>query len=470
MIVIGGGAGGLVVAVGAANLGASVALIEKDRLGGDCLWTGCVPTKSLVSSAKLVHHMHKAASLFHTQIQGEPDFQVVLNQSKQAIDTIQEHDDEQRFIDLGIQVFKGAAQFVDDHVVKVENESLHGKKIVIATGSRPSIPPIKGLDQVPFLTNDIIFDLEEKPNTLGIIGGGVIGIEFAQIFQRLGTKVTIFERSNALLPFEDEDIRDVLVQNLQAEGVNIIYNASIEEITSNENKKVVHYSQENETHSTSCDQLLIATGRTANTESLQCDAAGIKMESNGFIPVNSALQSNKKHIYAIGDVNGVPSFTHKAAYEGKKVVSSAVLGIRQKATYDHLPWVIYTDPELFHLGYTEKEAKQKIGHTIKVYTLPLSQSDRFIIDQETTGMIKIITDKKGYIVGAHAVGSGAGDIMQEVVFAKQYKHKIGSISQVIHPYPARSMAVQQTADLYWRETLFTGPIVKWVRRYVRWFR
>ncbi|NDI36601.1 dihydrolipoyl dehydrogenase family protein [Chengkuizengella sediminis] len=468
LIVIGGGAGGLTAAAGGANFGAKVALINKGSLGGDCLWTGCVPTKSLIQSAKIIQTAKKA-SIFDLEVNGLPNFKVAKDRLNQSISTIQKHDDDQRFIDMGIDVYHGSASFKNANEVNIEGQtSIRGKRIVIATGSRPMIPPIEGIKETGFLTNETAIQLDKQPKSLLVVGGGPIGLEFAQSFTRFGTKVTIVEMGISILGKEDSDLVPYVIKSLEKEGVQFITGAKVLKTEKTDFGKQVTIEHNNQKKILQFDEVLLASGRVPNSDKLELENAAIN-SNKGYVTVNQKLQTNVPHIYAIGDVNGYYPFTHKAGYEGKLVVSNAVFGLKRNVNYSNLPWVTYTDPELFHLGLTEEEAR-KTGKEIKVYKTTLDDVDRFVSDHETKGLIKIITDKKGVILGAHAVGPGAGDFMQEVVFAKQYGHKIGSISNVIHPYPTHVGGVQRTADLYWREKLASSSITNILKKYVKWFR
>ncbi|MFS1514850.1 dihydrolipoyl dehydrogenase family protein [Chengkuizengella sp. SCS-71B] len=468
LIVIGGGAGGLTAAAGGANFGAKVALIDKGSLGGDCLWTGCVPTKSLIQSAKIVQTAKKA-NMFDIEAKGVPNFKIAKDRLNQSIATIQKHDDDQRFIDMGIDVYHGTASFKNANEVNIDRQiTIKGKRIVIATGSRPMIPPIEGIKEAGFLTNETALQLDTQPKSLLVVGGGPIGLEFAQSFTRFGTKVTVIEMGTSILGKEDSELVPYVIESLEKEGVQFITGAKVLKTERTESGKKVTIEQNNQKKTLQFEEILLASGRVPNSDKLGLENAAIN-SNRGYITVNQKLQTNVPHIYAIGDVNGYYPFTHKAGYEGKLVVSNAVFGLRRNANYSNLPWVTYTDPELFHLGLTEEEAR-KTGKEIKVYKTTLDDVDRFVSDHETKGLIKIITDKKGVILGAHAVGPSAGDFMQEVVFAKQYGHKIGSISNVIHPYPTHVGGVQRTADLYWREKLNSSSITNILKKYVKWFR
>lgn len=469
LIVIGGGAGGLTAAAGAASLGAKVALIEKEKQpGGDCLHYGCVPSKALIETSRIIYEARKANDLGLT-INGKIDMKQVKQRTKKAIATIQKHDDADRFRQLGVDVYVGKGSFRTRYDVEINGETvIHGKRILISTGSRPLIPPIKGLKEAGFLTNETIFDLEYLPEDLLVVGGGPIGLEMAQALSRLGSNVVVVERSSDVLIREDYEVRE-LARKLLEKELTIYTNSSVEEVQVKNNKKVVKITKEEEVIEIPVDEIVVAVGRVPNSDSLALQNANVQVNKNGYILVNEQLQTNIPSIYAIGDVVGKMPFTHVAGMEGKFIIQNAVLGLKRKVNYENVPWNTYLSPEIFHLGLTEEEAKGT-DLEINVYKLDLNDVDRFVTDHEADGFVKMITNKKGYILGAHAVGNGAGDWMQEVVFAKQFKKKIGDLSQVIHPYPNHAAAVQRTADLYWRDTLFSGWIPKLLKKYIQWCR
>lgn len=468
LVVIGGGAGGLTVAAGSAMLGAKVALIEKDRLGGDCLWYGCVPSKAFIEGSKISHYARKGMEL-GLNISGQADIQKVLNRVNRSIEKIEEHDSKERFEELGVDVYMGKGSFKNRNEVLIDNETtIYGKRIVISTGSSPMIPKDFIESGINYYTNETIFKIEDKPKTLLIVGCGPIGLEIAQSFNRLGTEVHIIQRGSQILKKEDKDIADEIFNILTSEGLNIHTETTIKEIIEEGPIIRVKLVRRGINIDLSLDTVLVATGRKNNIDSLNLSNAGVKANKK-FIPVNQFLQTNIKNIYAIGDVNGNYPFTHVAGYEGKIVVSNALLGLRRKADYSNVPWVTYTDPEIFHLGLTERDALEKFGNSINIHKLDLDEVDRFVTDRDEKGFIKLITNKKGYILGAHAIGKGAGDWMQTVIFAKTFKHKIGDLSIPIYPYPTHTEALNKVSGLYWKEKL-KGLSSKLIERYIRWFR
>ncbi|WP_102347830.1 dihydrolipoyl dehydrogenase family protein [Bacillus sp. Marseille-P3661] len=470
IIVIGGGAGGLTVAAGAASMGATVALIEKEKqLGGDCLHYGCVPSKAFIEASKMIYSAKKAADELGVSVYGQASLKVAMEKVKAAIADIQVHDSSERFQKLGVALYYGVGHFIDSHHIQVGNgDIIYGKRIVIATGSKPAIPPIEGIQEINYLTNESIFNLEKTPKRMAVIGGGHIGLELGQAFARFGTSVTVLEPSSSIMNNADEEIKPYLNRALDKE-ITLKLNTNVLKVENVGNDKLLTIKVDGKEETLPAEQVLIAAGRKANIESLHLDHASITT-NNGYITVNDYLQTSQKHIFAIGDAIGSFPFTHAAGMEGKVAISNAIFGLKQKVNYESMPWVTYTDPEVFHLGMTENEARQQYGNKIIIYKVGLDMVDRFIAEREKDGILKVITDKRGYILGAHAVGKGAGDWMQELVYAKQHGHKIGSISKVIHPYPTRGSIVQRAADQYWREKLFESKLGLLLKKYVQWFR
>jgi pyruvate/2-oxoglutarate dehydrogenase complex dihydrolipoamide dehydrogenase (E3) component len=471
LIVLGGGAGGLTVAAGAASMGAKVALIEKEEEpGGDCLHYGCVPSKALISAAKKVYQARVSAKEFGFSVDGQPDLLHALRRVKSAIADIQKHDDADRFRAMGVEVCHGFGSFKDSHHIQIDDgDTLYGKRIVVSTGSSPVIPPIEGLKEAGFLTNETVFDIQSMPNRLLVIGAGPIGLEIAQSFARFGSKVTVAEFAPVLFGREDEDLVPYIQSVIERE-LTLLLDTKVQKVEKLANgEKKVTVMQGTSENNFVVDEVLVAAGRRPNTDRIGLEKTGVETEK-GYIVVKDTLQTSVSHIYAIGDVLQAFPFTHAAGMEGKVVVGNAVFGLRKKVNYDHVPWVTYTDPEMFHLGLTEKEARDKYEDGIQVYKVTLDDVDRFVTDREMQGMVKVITDKKGKIIGAHAVGKDAGDWMQEIVFAKHHGHKIGDISHVIHPYPTHGAVLQRAADQYWRKKLFSGVLPKLLKRYIQWFR
>lgn len=468
LVVIGGGSGGLTVAAGAASFGAKVALVErKKELGGDCLHYGCMPSKALIQAAKEVQEASKYMDIKKEEYNSI--FKDAMMRVGEAVRDVQSHDSKDRFIDLGIDLYEAEAVFEDEHTVRLGKDWITAKRFVIATGSSPLVPPIDGLSDVDYLTNESIFALKNKPESLAVIGGGVIGVELSQAMSRLGVDVTIIEGSPHILSKEDEEIAQNAERSLSDE-MHILTHAKAERV--HHDGKGVHilYTKDGVQNEIHTDQILVATGRNPNTEKLGLKKAGVKTDDEGFIKVDESLRTSRKHIYAVGDCNGAMPFTHVAGMEGKIAVSNAVLGLARKVSYKKVPWVVYTDPEIYHLGLTEKEARKQYGEKLMTFKTLLEDNDRFMAERKKEGLVKVLTTSSGKIVGAHAIGDGAGEWMQEVGTVQALNKKFPSISNVIHPYPAKNNVVSQAADLYWRERLFGSKWNEVIRWYVRKWR
>ncbi|WLR47692.1 NAD(P)/FAD-dependent oxidoreductase [Halobacillus litoralis] len=465
--VIGGGSGGLTVAAGAASFGAKVALIErKTELGGDCLHYGCMPSKALIQAAKEVKEASQYAEW--TEEDYSRLFKSAMERVANALQDVQEHDSKERFINLGIDIYEAEGTFLDEHTLQVGGQTITAKRFVIATGSSPAIPPIDGLDKVNYLTNETIFSLNQKPSSMVVIGGGVIGVELAQAMSRLGVGVTVIEGNEQILSKEDKEIASIS-QRLLSEELNVLTNAKVERVEKHGEQVQIHYMKDDARNSIAADTILVAAGRKANIGDLGLDKAGIVTEK-GSIQVDATLKTNKKHIYAVGDCNGSMPFTHVAGMEGKIAVSNAVLGLSRKASYEKIPWVVYSNPEIYHLGLTEEEAREKYGEDLLTFKTKLADNDRFMAERKKEGLVKVLTTDRGKIVGAHAIGEGAGEWMQEVGTVQALNKKFQSISNVVHPYPAKNNVVSQTADLYWREKLFGSKWNDLIRWYVKKIR
>lgn len=467
VVVIGGGSGGLTVAAGAASFGAKVALVErKSELGGDCLHYGCMPSKALIQAAKEVHD--SSHYMDSDMIDYNRFFSEAMDRVRVAVKEVQSHDSKDRFIDLGIDIYEAEGTFIDEHTLRVGEGTITGKRFVIATGSSPFIPPIEGMDNVDYLTNETIFSLESKPASMVVIGGGIIGIELSQAMSRLGVEVTLIEGGSQVLSNEDEEIAGI-ARNVLSKELNLLTNAKADLIEqSNEGVRVI-YTKDGSQSEVRAERLLVATGRKSNIDGLGLQQAGVQIE-NDSIQVDDTLRTTCRHIYAVGDCNGSMPFTHVAGMEGKIAVSNAVLGLSRKVSYEKVPWVVYTAPEIYHLGLTEEEASEKYGDDLLIFKTKLADNDRFMAERKTAGLIKILTTNRGKIVGAHAIGEGAGEWMQEVGTVQSLNKKFQSISNVIHPYPARNNVVSQTADLYWREKLFGSKLNDIIRWYVKKWR
>ncbi|MDL5377059.1 dihydrolipoyl dehydrogenase family protein [Exiguobacterium mexicanum] len=469
LIVIGGGAAGMTVAAGAANLGAKVALVEKKKhLGGDCLHVGCVPSKALIAASKEASSMMQAARVLGAEFDGRDHYQTTKARVDRARAIIQDHDGTERFEKLGVDVYIGEASFQSPYELKVGDDLLIGKKFVIATGSQPTIPPIDGLDDVPYLTNEQVFEEETLPESIIVIGAGTIGLELAQSFARLGSQVTVLEAQDTFLPREDESVSKLLRSQLEM-AMRLKIGININQVSEVDGRVHVTGEIDGETVTYEADKLLVATGRKPRIDELRLDRAHVHVK-DGFVDVTSTYRTSQPHIFAIGDTIKTLPFTHAAGEEGKAVVANALFGLWNKVDYTKMPWITFTEPEVFHVGMTEAEARERHGDDVEVFEAKLSEVDRFVADRQETGFVKIITRKNGKIIGGHAIGMTAGDWMQIVVYAMQRGDKIGKLSRMIYPYPSRSEAVKKVADLYWRKRLFNSPLTDLSRKYFEWTR
>jgi pyruvate/2-oxoglutarate dehydrogenase complex dihydrolipoamide dehydrogenase (E3) component len=460
LCIIGGGAAGLVTAAGAATLGAKVILIEKHRLGGDCLYTGCVPSKTLIKSASVANTINTAQHFGLSAKLDSVKLNLVMERVAQAIKTIEPNDSPERFRAMGVEVVIAEARFIDQQKLKVEEREITARKFVLATGSRPFIPAIAGLDTVTYLTNETIFDLPENIDHLIVIGSGAIGCEMAQSFVRLGSKVSMVS-SSSILPKEDDDMSDVVEQQFLADGINLYLNSPVtlvEKLTSGiclhlENSVKIEGSH-----------LLIATGRRANIENIGLDKSGVKIK-NKHLVVDVRLRTTNKKIFACGDVAGPYLFTHMAEHQAGIVLRNALFHLPAKAQTKNIPWCTFTSPELARAGLSEQEAQQQ-GTAHKVYSFPFSELDRAITDGETAGRIKIITSPKGKLLGACIVGAHAGELIAEYVLALSQGLNVSALSNTIHIYPTLAQINRRVADQRMKESL-TPNRKRWIKRLFR---
>ena len=456
VIVIGGGAAGLVAATGTAALGARTALIEKKELGGECTWHGCIPSKAFLKSSQ-VFSLAKRFKEFGISVgaQNTYDSSLVMVHVRDVIKKISTHHPADLFEKKGIKVLFGDPKFLDQNTIELKGQKISAKRFIIASGSHPMVPPIKGLKDISYLTNENVFDLEALPKSLAVLGGGPIGMELSLAFARLGVKVSIIEMFDRLMVREDKEIADVLIDEFRAEEVKIYTG-----------KKAVRFSKDGEMVSITledkdkkqsvvkAEKVLVAVGRAANVQGLDLEKAGVKYSNKG-VEVDATLRTSAKNIYACGDVAGPYQFSHMAEYQAVIVVGNALFPFKRKVDYSVVPWCTFTDPEVARVGLTEDEAKAKYKD-IKVYRSFYSGNDRAVTDIEEKGLAKVITDKKGYILGAHIVGANAGEIIHEYVLAKSSKLKIGTISSAIHIYPTLAQVVKRSADQYYIEMMNSG--------------
>lgn len=446
VVVIGGGTAGLVTASGCARLGRKVALIEKAKLGGDCLWTGCVPTKALVASAKLAHQMRNARAFGLEPVEPRISPRAVMESMRETRHAIEHHDAPEKFRRLGIDVIEGEAKLVSRDAVEVAGRTLTAKDIVIATGSRTAVPPIDGLAEAGFLDHATFLDRDEFPSSILILGGGYIGIEFAQIFRRFGCEVTVVEALDEIVNKEDHDVIALVRKILTAEGIAIRTKSKVTGVRVANGKKLVRVGDEE----IATDEIFVASGRRGNTENLGLEALGMKM-NRSYIAVDAYLQTSVPRIWAIGDVHGGMQFTHVAAYEAVKLVRNMLFPGRSRIDYEDVPWGLYTDPEVGHIGMTEQQAREKFGDSIKTYRVDMADVDRAVVDRTTQGFLKLVCNAKGHILGAHAICSNATTLIEEIVLARRKKMKIGELAQLVSPYPSLADSIGKSGSLYYQD-------------------
>ncbi|ABG52450.1 pyridine nucleotide-disulphide oxidoreductase dimerisation region [Trichodesmium erythraeum IMS101] len=432
IVIIGGGSAGLVVASAAAQLKAKVALVERDKLGGDCLWFGCVPSKSLIHASRVAYQVKNAARFgIYTQ-PPEIEFAKVTSHVQQVIANIQPHDSPERFRGLGVEVIFGEGEFIDQKTFEVNGQKLTARAFVISTGSRPAIPSFEGLNSADFLTNEKVFDLKQRPNNLAIIGAGPIGCELGQAFSRLGSNVTIISSKSHILPKEEPEAALVVQKQFESEGINILKEVRAEKVEVVDGKKQVTAGGKN----IIVDEILFAGGRLPNVESLNLEVAGVEVGKQGII-VNEKLQTTNSKIYACGDVIGGYQFTHVAGYEAVVALTNALFFPISKVNYRVIPWATFTDPELARVGLTEQQAKERYGDDVCVLKQPFSGVDRAQAEAATNGFCKIITKGNGEILGAHLVGISAGELIHEIVLAMSNNLPVSALTG-IHVYPTLS--------------------------------
>jgi pyruvate/2-oxoglutarate dehydrogenase complex dihydrolipoamide dehydrogenase (E3) component len=460
LCVIGGGSAGLTVAAGAAQMGAKVVLIEKGRMGGDCLNTGCIPSKSLLAAAGVAQAMRSSAAFGIRPVEPEVDFAAVSRHIRDVIASIAPHDSVERFEGLGVRVLLAEARFVKPDTLEADGKVIKARRFVIATGSRPAVPPIPGLAQVSYHTNETIFDLAERPARLVIIGGGPIGCELAQAFRRLGSAVTIVELDR-ILPKDDPELSDVVRRALIREGVEIRETAKASGFERSPDGITVHVGLAKGSESFAATHVLVATGRAAIVDNLGLDKAGVEFSPKG-IKVDSRLRTTNKRIFAIGDVIGDLQFTHMAGYHGGIVVRNAVFKLPAKVSKRAVPWVTYTDPELAHVGLTERDARAT-GLTPTVLKSPFAANDRARTERQEEGFIKVLVGRRGRVLGASIVGRHAGELILPWVLAINEGLAIRAMAGLIAPYPTLSEISKAVAGSYYTPSLYSEKTRRIVR-------
>lgn len=464
--VIGAGSGGLVVASAAASFGVDVVLIEKHKMGGDCLNYGCVPSKALIAAGKYAQNAREAHAFGVTLSEPKVSFKKVSEHVKGVIETIAPMDSVERFEALGVTVIQEEAKFLDKKTVVAGNKTIKARRIVIATGSAAFVPPIPGIDTVPYLTNESVFDQTKNPGHMIVIGGGPIGMEMAQAHRRLGAKVTVVEGAKALGK-DDPELANIVLEKIRSDGVDILEGTKVTSI----DKLAAGKIRVNVEHDTGSDQivgdtLLVATGRAATVGGLDLEKANIEYTRRG-IKVDKTMRTTNKKVYAIGDVAGGLQFTHVAGYHAGLVIRAILFRLNAKENTHIIPWCTYTDPELAHVGHTEETAREHFKD-ITILRWPYAENDRAQAEKKTSGLIKIITDKKGKIQGVSIAGAMAGEMMNIWALAISQGLKVKDIAGYVSPYPTMSEIGKRAATTYYSETTkkpFVRGVVKFLQKF-----
>jgi pyruvate/2-oxoglutarate dehydrogenase complex dihydrolipoamide dehydrogenase (E3) component len=462
LAIIGGGTAGLVAAAGGALLGARVALFEHDRMGGDCLWTGCVPTKALIRSATVYHEAKNGERYGLPELREVADTAAVLARMRSVRATIEPNDSPARFRDLGVDVILERAELREGLRIASATRDVHARRVLIATGSRATAPPIPGLDATGYLTHATALDQERFPRSITILGAGAVGLEFAQVYARLGVAVTVLERAPHILPLEDAELTEVLRQRLRAEGVEIFTSCTVDSVKNTSPGKRVYASG----RVFDAEEILVAAGRRSNVEGIGLEAAGVQVNDAGVV-VDRRLRTTAAGVFAAGDVTGLLRFTHVADYQARTVVANALVPfVRRSVDYRHVPWVTYTDPELARVGLTEQQATA--AHSkIEIYRWGFEHVDRAILEGRAHGVVKLVADAKGRLLGAHILAPDAGNLLASLTLALKEGVPLTKLANVIHPYPTLTEAIRKASEGVYRRQL-DGLGGRLLRRLVKW--
>lgn len=459
IIIVGGGAAGLTATVGCAQLGLKTLLIDREKLGGDCLYYGCVPSKSLIKSATVYQHARDFSHFGLPEHELPPVEMPKVNERVQnVIQTIAKHDSPERFEKLGAEVRLRPVRFLSPHELRIDDsETVSAKKIVLATGSGPRFVPIPGLAEAGYITNKEVFSLPRRPDHLLVIGSGPIGTEMSQAFLRLGARVTVFDLAGQMLPKEDADMAEIVSKRVSAEGADLRLGVKIKEVRSRDGRKIIVLeTDDGGEEEIAGDEILLSAGRQGNSEGLDIEKAGVEAERS-FFKVNDKLQTSQKHIYAAGDCNGKFLFTHVAGAEGSMVVRKAALHAPGKMSYESVPWCTYTDPELASIGYNETRAKQA-GIDYKVYTEAFHGNDRALAEGESEGLVKVLTDKRDRVIGMQIAALHAGDLLLPGLFAQSERWKVSRLMNPIYPYPTMGETEKRLGSNVMAPKLFNDKV------------
>lgn len=462
LVIIGGGPAGLVAAKVARGLGKTVAIVEKtEKLGGGCTWTGCVPSKALIHSAQLILSS-KRASTFSSTSMSVPaiDSKKVMSYVHEKRSEIYQTHTPETLQKEGIDVIFGDPSFIDCSTIDIKGTRIQAKKFIIATGSRPFVPPIENLESIKYFTTDTFFNLKELPTSMIILGGGPVGIEMACALRTLGVRITLIEKQQTILPKEDVELSTMLTEHMKAGGIDLRTSLTLTKVFQNKDITCICSRSDGTQIELNAENLCIAVGRKPNIENLNLEKIGVETTSKGII-TNSRLQTSVSTIYACGDVVGPYLFSHMAEYQAAIAAQNAFIPlIKKRVDYQHVIWVTFSDPEFASAGLTESAARQHYGDTIQLFRLPYNALDRSKIDNNTFGLCKIICDSRGYILGAHILGPRAGELIHEVQVGKYYNLRVWDFYKPIHAYPTYSELIWNLAKRAYVQHLSKNPIIK----------
>ena len=475
IVVIGAGSAGLVSAYIAAAVKAKVILIERHKMGGDCLNTGCVPSKALLRSAKIANYMRRAEEFGIESVTVRPVFAKVMQRVQDVIKAIEPHDSIERYTELGVECVTGEAEIVDPHTVRVGDRSITTKNIIIAAGARPFVPPIEGLDQINYWTSDNVWEMQEPPKRLVVLGGGPIGCELSQAFSKLGSEVTVVEMLDQLMGREDSDVAEHIAETFETGGIRVLTGHKAVKISTaeinNSGARVLHCESQSGAIEVAFDEILVAVGRKANSDGLNLESLGIALRPNGTIETDDYLRTAVPNIFACGDITGPYQFTHTAAHQAWFAVVNALFGFAKKFRVDYrvIPWATFTMPEVARVGLNENDARQQqIDYEVTRYGI--DDLDRAIADGEAHGFVKVITPRgKDKVLGVTIVGHHAGDLIAEYVLAMKYKLGLNKILGTIHLYPSLAESNKFVAG-NWKRDHQPHGLLKWVERFHKWRR
>ncbi|MDA1127606.1 MAG: FAD-dependent oxidoreductase [Chloroflexi bacterium] len=466
LLIIGGGSAGLTAARFARQLELSVALVEKGRLGGDCTWSGCVPSKTLLKAAKQAHAIRDAARFGISSSEPIVDFKSVMGRVASVVQEVYESESPDVLQAEGIDVIQGAARFINDKTVAMDGKQISARRFLLCTGARPFVPPIEGLADVDYLTYETVWNLEKLPPRLTVIGGGPIGCELAQAFCRLGSSVTLVEGADRIMLQDEPEAADLVAKRLAEDGVDLRVGDTVQRVekTSTGVRLVLAEGGEVE-----ADSVLVSVGRRPMVEGLGLDEANVAHDRGG-IQVNRNLRTSQKNIFAAGDCTGGYQFTHYAGYQGFMAVRNAFLPLNKRSVLENVPWATFTDPEVARAGLSESQAQERHGGKVQISTWRMNQTDRWLTEGDSPGFLKVVYLPNGKLLGATIVASRAGEMIQEWALALNQGLKLSHMAESMHIYPAYSMASQQLASKLRVDQLLSGAMGKFVRKYARMMR